>query len=57
MRVGHAILASTTTPKTLIASSFWEATTFVSYDTKGLSSYGTIQPGILTVLADLQEIG
>ncbi len=44
-------------PKTLIASGFWEPTTFVSYDTKGLGSYGTIQPAILTVLADFPGIG
>lgn len=44
-------------PKTLIASGFWEPTKFVSYDTKGLGSYGFIQPAILTVLADFQGIG
>jgi hypothetical protein len=45
------------TPKPLIASGFWEPTTFVSYDTKGLPSYGNIQPAILTVLADFDVIG
>ncbi len=45
------------TPKTLIASGFWEPTAFVSYDTRGLGSYGTIQPAILTVLADFPGIG
>ena len=44
-------------PKPLIASGFWEPTAFVSYDTKGLDSYGTIQPAILTVLADVDGIG
>ena len=45
------------TPKPLIASGLWEPTGFVSYDTKGLDSYGTIQPAILTVKADVQGIG
>jgi hypothetical protein len=45
------------TPKTLIASGSWEPRGFVSYDTKGLGSYGLIQPAILTVLADLPGIG
>src|SRR6266852_1020758 len=45
------------TPKPLLASGSWEPTAFVSYDTKGLPSYGTIQPGILTVLADVEGIG
>lgn len=45
------------TPKPLIASGFWEPTAFVSYDTKGLGSFGTIQPGILTFLADVDGIG
>lgn len=44
-------------PKPLIASGFWEATNFVSYDTKGLGSFGTIQPAILTFLADVDGIG
>ncbi len=46
-----------TTPKPLITSGFWEATAFVSYDTKGLGSFGFIQPAILTVLADFPGIG
>jgi TAT (twin-arginine translocation) pathway signal sequence len=45
------------TPKPLIASGFWQPTAFVSYDTKGLGSYGIIQPAILTVLADFPGIG
>ena len=48
---------NSTTPKTLIASGSWEPREFVSYDTKGLGTYGLIQPGILTVLADLPGIG
>src|SRR5262249_41187998 len=44
-------------PKPLIASGVWEPTAFVSYDTKGLGSYGHIQPAILTVLADVEGIG
>src|SRR5260370_21742283 len=46
-----------TVPKPLIASGVWEPTGFVSYDTKGLGSYGHIQPAILTVLADVEGIG
>ncbi len=45
------------TPKPLIASGFWEATAFVSYDTKGLGFFGKIQPAILTVLADFDVLG
>jgi len=44
-------------PKTLITSGFWEPKEFVSYDTKGLGSYGTIRPAMLTVLADVEGIG
>jgi len=44
-------------PRPLIASGFWQPTAFLSYDTKGLPSYGTIQPAILTVLADVEGIG
>jgi hypothetical protein len=44
-------------PKPLIASGFWEPRGFLNYDTKGLPSYGTIQPAILTFLADVQGIG
>src|SRR5229473_554174 len=45
------------TPKPLITSGFWEPTGFVRYDTKGLASFGKIQPAILTVLADFEGIG
>lgn len=44
-------------PKPLIASGMWEPTAFVSYDTKGLGHYGTIQPGILTMTIDLLPTG
>ena len=44
-------------PKPLLAAGFWEATAFVSYDTKGLGFFGFIQPAILTVLADFPGIG
>src|SRR5437870_11049146 len=44
-------------PKPLIATGTWEPTAFVSYDTHNLGSYGTIQPGILTMKIDLQPIG
>jgi hypothetical protein len=44
-------------PKPLIRAGSWHVTQFVSYDTKGLPSYGNIQPGILTVLADVEGIG
>jgi hypothetical protein len=44
-------------PKPLIKAGSWRATAFVSYDTKGLPSYGGIQPGILTVLANVDGIG
>ena len=44
-------------PKPLITFGRWRATTFVDYTTKGLSSYGNIQPGILTILADVENIG
>jgi hypothetical protein len=44
-------------PKPLIRAGSWRVTQFVSYDTKGLPSYGGIQPGILTVLADVEGIG
>ena len=45
------------TPKPLITSGFWEPTGFVSYDTKGLASFGKIQPAILTVLANFDVLG
>src|SRR5258708_12376562 len=44
------------TPKPLIASGFWEPTGFVSYDTKGLTSFGKIQPPITTLLPDFAAI-
>ncbi len=44
-------------PKPLIVFGRWRATTFVSYDTKGLASYGPVQPGILELLADLEGFG
>lgn len=44
-------------PKPLIATGFWEPTSFVSYDTKGLGSYGTTQPGILQMKIDLTPLG
>jgi hypothetical protein len=45
------------TPKPLLASGRWTPTQFRSYDTKGLSHYGNIQPAILEMLADLEGIG
>lgn len=44
-------------PKPLVATGRWRAKRFVSYDTKGLGSYGTIQPGILVMRADVDGIG
>jgi hypothetical protein len=44
-------------PRPLVASGRWMATEFVSYDTKGLPSYGTIQPGILVIKVDVEGIG
>ena len=44
-------------PKPLVASGRWRAAQFVSYTTKGLPSYGTIQPGILVMKADVEGIG
>ncbi len=44
-------------PRPLIASGRWMARQFVSYDTKGLPSYGTVQPGILLMKVDLEGIG
>jgi hypothetical protein len=44
-------------PRPLVASGRWMARQFVSYDTKGLPSYGTIQPGILVMKADVEGIG
>ena len=48
---------ATSIPKRLIASGRWMAREFVSYTTKGLPSYGTIQPGILGMKADVEGIG
>ena len=44
-------------PKPLVASGRWTARKFVSYTTTGLASYGTIQPGIVVMKADVQGIG
>ena len=44
-------------PKRLVASGRWMARQFVSYTTKGLASYGPIQPGILVMKADVEGIG
>lgn len=48
---GHAL------PKPLIASGVWEPTAFISYTTKGLGHFGTIQPGILKMRADVAGLG
>jgi hypothetical protein len=44
-------------PRPVVASGRWMAREFVSYTTKGLASYGTIQPGILKMTADVEGIG
>ena len=44
-------------PKPLVAHGLWEAKDFVDYDTKGLASYGEIQPAILELKADLEGLG
>ena len=44
-------------PKPLILFGRWRAATFVNYNTKGLPSYGNIQPAILEILADVEGIG
>ena len=44
-------------PKTLLSFGKWEAEELLSYDTKGLSSYGNIQPSILTIRATLLPQG
>ena len=44
-------------PKPLILAGRWRATTFEGYDTKGLPTYGNIQPAILEILADVEGIG
>ncbi len=51
---------ATAVPKTVLASGLWEATKFVSYTHGALSgapTYGTIQPGILTLKANVEGIG
>jgi len=53
----HFNQADTSVPKALIASGTWEPTAFVSYDTRNLGHYGTIQPGILTMKIDLVPSG
>jgi hypothetical protein len=50
-------LLTTNEVSSRLTSGFWHPTEFVSYDTKGLGSYGIIQPAILTVLADFPGIG
>lgn len=47
-------------PKPLLASGLWEATGFVGYTHGALAdapTYGTIQPGILEMTADVEGIG
>ena len=44
------------TPKPLLASGDWRARRVLGYDTKGLGSYGMIQPAILTLLADFDNL-
>jgi hypothetical protein len=44
-------------PKPLVITGQWRALTFVSYDTKGLASYGLIQPGILQLTGDFENLG
>jgi hypothetical protein len=44
-------------PKPLVAHGLWKAKHFVSYDTKGLGSYGEIQPAILELTVDLDGLG
>jgi len=44
-------------PKPLVATGRWKARRFVSYDKRNLGSYGTIQPGILEMKADVEGIG
>jgi hypothetical protein len=49
-------------PKTLLSFGKWEVDELLSYDTKGLSSFGNIQPSILRMRATLmpeaaEEIG
>jgi hypothetical protein len=44
-------------PKPLILFGRWRAVSFVGYDTKGLQSYGNIQPAVLEIRADVEGIG
>ena len=44
-------------PKPLVLTGQWKATDFLDYDTKGLGSYGLIQPGILMLKADFENLG
>ena len=44
-------------PKPLVLTGQWQARSFVSYDTKGLASYGLIQPGILKLTGDFENLG
>src|SRR3989442_8099326 len=44
-------------PRPLVVSGRWMARQFVSYTTKSPSSYGTIQPGILVMKADVEGNG
>lgn len=44
------------TPKPILAAGEWTPTKFLSYDTKSLSPYGTIQPSILEMLADFEGV-
>ena len=44
-------------PKTILASGKWTAKTFLSYDQKGLGSYDQIQPGILELQGDFDNLG
>jgi hypothetical protein len=44
-------------PRPVVAAGRWKARKFVSYDTKGLAAYGTIQPGILVMTADFEGLG
>jgi hypothetical protein len=43
-------------PKPLLASGNWRARRLLSYDTKGLGSYGMIQPAILTVRGNFDNL-
>ena len=47
---------ATPVPKRLLAFGDWRAQRVLAYDTKGLGSYGTIQPGILTLRADFDNL-